>query len=415
MLNDCDGHFRRTLVTVTFVALSTLVIVGCKKSDTTDSTKGSAAPAPATDKAPPADKVAAPAEAPADPQMLAAAQAALDAAYKGTDREPPKTASKPAKGKKVWIISPGQIGESASIPTKAAKEAGELLGWDMTIYDSKLDVASFSTGVRQAIAAKADGVILDAIDCPLVKQALTEAKAAKVKIVGYYAFDCDDPNVKGTPMFDASVNFGAQLGNYSALTKAWAAAKADWVITKTKGHAKVIEFKEDELLVVKYIREGFEEELAKCKTCQIVQTVDFTLSDLGPKLQQKAQTALLQHPEANAIHVPYDSAVLLGISAAVFESGRNDQIDLIGGEAFPTNLALIRANKGEDAANAFPAEWTGYASVDTMNSLFNGQPIQDSGIGFRVIDRDHNLPASGGYVPSADFKAAYKKAWGVAL
>jgi ribose transport system substrate-binding protein len=354
------------------------------------------------------------AEPEVDAKFMAQIQAAVDTAYKGTDREPPKQAAKPQPGKKVWIISPGQIGESASIPTKAAQEAGEAVGWKMTLYDSKLDVANFSLGIRQAIAARADGIILHSIDCPLVKQALQEAKKAKVKILAYYSLDCDDPSVKGEPLYDGSVNFGSQFGDYAALTRAWGAAKADWVIAKTKGHAKVISFKEDELLVVKYIREGFEQELAKCKTCEIVKTVDFTLADLGPKLQQKAQGALLQHPEANAIHVPYDSAVLLGISSALMESGRNDQIELIGGEGFPSNIQLIRDNKGQDAANAFPAKWTGYAAVDSLNSLFHGEKPQDSGIGYKLIDREHNLPPAGqGYEPDVDYKAAYKKAWGV--
>src|SRR5580698_9273674 len=89
-------------------------------------------------------------------------------AYAGTDREPPTAATKPQKGKKVWIISPSQIGESASVATNAAKEAGELVGWKMTLFDAKGDPAAFSAGIRQAIAAKADGIILHAIDCAWV-------------------------------------------------------------------------------------------------------------------------------------------------------------------------------------------------------------------------------------------------------
>jgi ribose transport system substrate-binding protein len=413
MLNRSGNAFMRTLLNnIMGVAAATLVVAGCNKSEPPPP----AAAEPGELKAP--EGTAAPAAAPAapeaDPAMLAAAQAQVDRAYKGTDREPPSHASKPAKGKKVWIISPGQIGESASIPTNAAKEAGELLGWKMNIYDSKLDVANFSAGIRQAVAAKADGIILHSIDCPLVKQALTEARKAKVKVLAYYSLDCDDPSIKGEPMYDGIVNFGSQFGDYSALIKDWGARKADWVIAKTKGKAKVISFKEDELLVVKYIREGFEQELATCKTCEIVKTVDFTLADLGPKLQQKAQGALLQHPEANAMHVPYDSAMLLGISAALLESKRNDQIDVIAGEGFPTNIQLIRDNKGQDAANAFPSKWTGYAAIDSMNSLFHGEKPQDSGIGYRMIDREHNLPPAGqGYEPPVDYKSAYKKAWGV--
>jgi ribose transport system substrate-binding protein len=351
---------------------------------------------------------------PVDPQMLAEAQKQVDIAYKGTDRTPPASAPKPQTGKKVWIISPGQVGESASIPTNATKEAGEAIGWKMTIFDGKLDPSTYPTGVRQAVAAKADGIILDAIDCAVVKQALIEARAAKVKTVAFYALDCNDPSIKGDPLFDGMVNFGLQYGDYASLIRAWGAAKADWIIVKTKGKAKVISFKEDEFLVVKYIREGFEQELAKCKSCEIVKTVDLTLADFGPKLQQKAQGALLQHPEANAIHAPYDTLMHFGIASAIMESGRNDQLEAIAGEGFPSNIQLIRDSKGQDAANAFPAAWTGYAAVDTMNSLFNGQPPQDSGEGFKLIDREHNMPALGkGYEPDVDFRVAYKRAWGV--
>ena len=399
---------RRLLATAAALAMGMLAVcVGCNSSSSPSPVAPAASGSAATEGT-------SSAAAPADPAILSYAQHQIDLAYAGTDRDPPTTATKPQRGKRVWIISPSQIGESASVATNAAKEAGELVGWKMTLFDAKGDPANFSAGIRQAIAAKADGIILHAIDCAWVKQALVEAQAAKVKTLAYYALDCDDPSVKGEPLYSGSVNFGSQFGDYASLTRAWGAVKADWVIVKTQGHAKAISFKEDELLVVKYIREGFEQELAKCKTCEVVKTVDFTIPDFGPKLQQKAQGALLQHSEANAIHVPYDTPMLLGIGNAVLESGRNDQLSVIAGEGFPSNVQLIRDNRGQDAANAFPAVWTGYAAVDSLNSVFNDQKPQDSGIGYRLIDREHNLPDVGkGYEASKDFRSAYKKAWGV--
>jgi len=408
MQGDSDSSVvvvvRRLLVMACAMALAA-TSSGCKDAPQ------DASPAAASGASAPGSASAA---AVVDPAILAYAQKQIDLAYAGTDRDPPTTAPKPPRGKNVWIISPSQIGESASVATNAAKEAGELVGWKMTLFDSKGDPSNFSSGIRQAIAAKADGVILHSIDCAWVKQALVEAQAAKVKTVAYYSLDCDDPSVKGEPLYSGMVNFGSQYGDYASLIRAWGAVKADWVIVKTQGLAKAISFKEDELLVVKYIREGFEQELAKCKTCEVVKTVDFTIPEFGPKLQQKAQGALLQHPEANTVHVPYDTPLLFGIGNAVLESGRNDQLSVIGGEGFPSNVQLIRDNKGEDAANAFPAPWTGYAAIDSLNSVFNGQKPQDAGIGYRLIDREHNLPAPGkGYEASKDFRTAYKKAWGV--
>jgi len=353
-------------------------------------------------------------ETPPDPAYLAEIKAKVEAAYKGNERPPPTGGKKPEKGKKVWILSPGMIGESSSIPVNAAKQAGEAAGWKMTIFDGKLTPATFSAGIRQAIAAKADGIIIGGIDCAVIKQALVEARAAKIKTVGYYALDCDDPNFGGgEKLMDGQVNTGSQFGDFATLTKNFGAVKADWIINQTGGKAKLIQFKEDEFLVLKYIREGFEEEFKKCKTCEIVETVDFTLADYGPKLQQKAQAALLKHPEANAVHVPYDSPLHFGIGGALVESGRNDQLEVIGGEGFPSNIQLIHENKGQDAACAFPSQWVGWAAVDSLNSIFHGEAPRDSGAGLKLIDRKHNLPASGkGYEPATDFRAAYKAAWG---
>jgi ribose transport system substrate-binding protein len=386
------------------IALSLALAIGCSKASSSSSGN--------VEKSEKSEKLSV---AP-DPAFLAEVKGKVELAYQGNDRSPPSDGPAPKKGLNVWIISPGMIGESSSIPVKAAKEAGETAGWKMTIFDGKLDPSSFSAGIRQAIAAKADGIIVDAIDCAVIKQALAEARAAKVKTVGFFNYDCDDPNLGGGErMFDGMVNFGSQLGDYATLTRNFGAVKADWLIHKTGGKAKLIQFKEDEFLVLKYIREGFEAEFAKCKSCEIVATVDFTLADYGPKLQQKAQAALLKHPEANAVHVPYDTPMHFGIGGALVESGRNDAIEVIGGEGFPSNIALIHENKGQDAANAFPSEWTGWAAVDALNSVLHGQAPRDGGMGLKLVDREHNLPAPGkGYVPSTDYRSAYKKAWGLA-
>ena len=125
---------------------------GCSKVDTAKATSGGA-DTPATASA--AVKVAEP-----DSAFLAEVKQRVEAAYQGNERTPPTDGKKPDKGKNVWIISPGMIGESSSIPVNAAKEAGTAVGWKMTVFDGKLDPSSYSAGIRQAIAAKADGIIL---------------------------------------------------------------------------------------------------------------------------------------------------------------------------------------------------------------------------------------------------------------
>ena len=250
---------------------------------------------------------------------LAAAKAKVVQNYKGTNTMPDTTSRKPTAGKKVVVISAGQASLSASVPSDAAVEAAKAAGWNVTMYDEKLDPTTAPALIRQAIAAGAEGIILDANDCPLAKQALQEAKAKNIKVVPIYAFDCNDPifGAGGEALFSGVINYGDKAKDIDLFTKSYGADQADAVIAATEGKAKVILFNDTEFTVLKYTAQGFTEELAKCGGCSVVATVDFKAADLGPNLQQQAASVLLQHPEANAVKIPYTAAALLGISPAI--------------------------------------------------------------------------------------------------
>jgi len=345
---------------------------------------------------------------------LAAAKARAEQSFKGTNTTPDTTSRPPAAGKKVVVISGGQSALSSSVPSDAAVEAAKAIGWDVTLYDQKLDPTNATALIRQALAAGADGIVLDATDCPFAKQALQEAKAKNVKVVPIYAFDCNDPifGSGGEQLFSGIINYGKKAADIDAFTKSYGADQAAAIIAATDGKAQVVLFNDSEFTVLKYTAMGFKEEMAKCGGCKIVAEVDFKAAELGPTLQQKAQSILLQHPEANAVKIPYTAAALLGISPAVVASNRKDKLYVMGGEGFAPELDLIRTDKGLNAVNIVASDWTGWAAIDTLNSLFAGKPPADSGLGWQLADRDHNLPASGPFVPAIDFKAAYKKAWG---
>ncbi len=366
------------------------------------------------DAAPSTDEPAAPA-AGASTGTTAAAPAG-DVNYAGTLREPDAAARPIAKDKKVVIISAGQASISSSVPVGAAEEAAKAAGWKTEVYDAQLNPANGATLVRQAIASGADGIILQAIDCPGVKGPLQEAKAKGIQVVGIYSFDCNDPLFKGNDpaLFSGQINYGkdAEAG-IGAFTEKYGADQAKAVIAATGGKAKVIFFNSPTVTVLNYTGKGFKDEIKRCAGCEIVAEIEFAGAELGPNLQQKATSALLQNPDANVVKSPYTSATLLGIAPAVVQSGRASKVYVMGGEGFAPELDLLRANQGVNAVNIAPSDWTGWAAVDTMNSLFTKKPIADSGLGWQLVDKENNLPPAGPFVPKVDFKASYKKAWGV--
>lgn len=76
-------------------------------------------------------------------------------------------------------------------------------------------------------------------------------------------------------------------------------------------------------------------------------------------------------------------------------------------------MDLVRSGKGRYFGVGFSNVWEGWAAIDGLNRLLNGQKPANSGMGVQLYDADHNTPASGGYVPPVDFHAAYRASWGV--
>lgn len=345
--------------------------------------------------------------------FLAENEKRLEANFKGTDGALPTSAPAPEAGKKVWIISCGQLAEGCASGGAGAQEAGKALGWDVTVVDGKMNPQVWNEGIRQAIAAQADAVVLDAVDCNPVKGALDQARAAGLKVFAWYSFDCDDSDPAATPRYDGQVDYGPGYKSFKDWLFGYGASMADWMIAKTDGEAKAIVFEDDDLLAAKYFTDGFDQRFAECETCEVVAREQFTLSELGSTLQQKASTLLNQHPEANAVYGLLDSAMQLGIAQAVAASGRSDELFVTGSEGYATNVEMVRDNKGQDFIAGSPSRWVAWAAMDGLNRVFNGAPPAGSGIGFQSSDAERNLPPDGqAYDGTEDYEANYRKIWG---
>ena len=348
-------------------------------------------------------------------------QQRVDQLYAGASySEPEGDAPKPQPGKKLWAITYGLAASAGAEAAEGAKEAGEAIGWDVRVFDGKFDPNNYLTGIRQAIAAKADAIYLYAIDCPVVKAGLEDAKEAGVAVVAAEAADCDDLK-PGAPSLFTTDNgaynggpFTSKKLTYGPWIENWGAAQASAIIAHTKGKAKIIDFYETDTESTLRLDVGLRREVAACAECEIVETVKFTGADFGPSLQAKAEQALLQHPEANAVFGSYDAPITSGIAAAVRASGRSDKLYVSGGEGDPPNVELVREGKGQNGGVADPVAWQSFAAVDALNRVFQGQKSAPNGIGFMLWDKDHNLPQKGEQVqPPIDFKSAYFRSWGV--
>jgi ribose transport system substrate-binding protein len=397
------GLTRSGLTTMCCVAVA-ITVGACGSSSSPSQSSSSAA---GTNAAAAATSASSSSSSGSSGSYVATATKLVNQAYEGTYRNPPASGPPAQKGKTVWVISCGLANAGCALPAQAIQQAGKTLGWNVKIFDGKLDPSTFNGGITQALAAHANAIITIAIDCPLIKQGLTAAKAAHVPTVGLYSYDCSSPAYgNGPKLFTAEMNYGEPDTQFF---QHWGALHSDYAIAKTNGKAKVIIFTGPEYQTTIDEADGMESELAKCSTCTLVAKVPMPATTLHSGVAaQSVTTTLSKYPDANVIMFNYD-AQLFATSQAIQRAQRSGLI-VIGGEGyFPS---LIKSGV-ETAGVTTDATWMGYAGADTANRLMAGQTtIPDSGWGFQIVDKTHGLTSSGTIAPpKINFVAAFDKVW----
>jgi ribose transport system substrate-binding protein len=344
---------------------------------------------------------------------LREARVATAAAYRGRNRQVDPTSRPAVPGKHLAVVSLGEASISIKIPTDAAVDAAHTLGWKVEVYDAGLNTANDAPLVRQAIAADVDAILLVGIDCQAVKQPLEEAKAAGIAIFGVDAFDCNDPHAGGAPkrVFSAAFKLGPQTRSLSAWVQSFGVDQANYIIAKSNNRAKVIDITDPEITAVYYANQGFIKTIAHSHGANVVETVDITVADLtNNRVVPLIQAALQRHPDADWIRSPYTYLTTLGVVPAL--GGNPGKVRILGSEGYEPELDLVRDGRVA-AAQVIQGDWLAWAGVDTLNSAFRHEAPADSGVGWVIVDKAHNLPPSGSYRSTPDFRKQYRRVWGV--
>ena len=341
---------------------------------------------------------------------LEAAETQVEEAYGARYTEPPSKSVPAAKEKDVWMISPGNASPNSAAFYFAAKEAAAKIGWKLTLFDGKLDPSKPPEGIRQAVASGADGIIVIAIDCAPAKSAYEVAKEADVKVVPLVAFDCSESEPGGDTLFSAPISLGDRYQSWTEAYESWGSDLAAWAITDANGEANTINTTNDQYKIITDTEDGFASRMAECEECENTE-MPWVVEEAGAKLAAKVQAEILRNPEATALNNSINPG--LGIAQGIVQSGKAAEIAGVGGYGLPEDIVMVQeGNKGLKAVAAWPLKWWSWAAVDTLNSIFAGEEPEDSGLGWQMIDADHNLPKGEEFVPTVDFEADYAKRWG---
>ena len=301
---------------------------------------------------------------------------------------------------------------------KAAAAVFQKYGAKWVEYTNQGTPNEWTAGINQAIAQKADAIILaQGTALSLIIPAMKKAKAAGIPIIVTHDFqngELDSPPPNGP---------GAEA---KALTTAfvnvpfWEAARleADWAIQETNGKANVLSFSSPDVPPSAGITAAMKKEFADhCPQCKF-KSINVPLSEWATKIASETQSAIQQDPGINYLTPIYDSMSLFaqqGIKAA----GKQATVKIASYNGTPAVMELIKNGDIMAMDAGENIQWLAYATVDQVGRVVTGAPIIADGneqTPLRVFT-DANI-AEAGDPPGATqgygtaYVTGYAKLWG---
>ena len=298
-------------------------------------------------------------------------------------------------GKKIGAVTCSSQGYGCVQGGLGVQEAGKALGWNVTVADGKGDPATWNSAIQQAVTAKADGIVLLAVDPALVAGALAKAKAAGIPVVSTFI-----PKLGATAVDGYASTDHAQGGKILA----------DWIIKDSGGKAKVLMLDEKAFPeLVKRNTALLDELKAACPGCTVADTVEFNIGTMASQLAGAVTSSLQRHPDVTYVVAPFDSAGIFA-GQGIRSAGATARVKMVGAEGDPNGIQGVQSG-GQAVDLATVPPWGGWAAVDLLVRHMAGSPVETAELPQRLFDKS-NVPSGKGWSGDVDYKASYRELWG---
>ena len=279
-----------------------------------------------------------------------------------------------------------------------------VAGIQFDVVDAKGSVDEANKGFQQAIATKADVVVLQAFSADLFTAQIQQAKAAGIKVIT--ANSGVPGKVDGGQ--DAEVTFDyVKVGQLIA----------DWMIADSKGSGKALLVTSDDVPASQPQAQGTLAEVKRlCPSCD-VQKKDVQIPQWEASIPTLFQTTINTDPMRTYLLPIYDGQALGGLGA-IRTAGAGSRVKVGTFNATPGIVEQLKdASSGLKLDVGGQNEWWAYACADTIFRVLTGtKPIDNYNVGLRIFDTSNSHLIQGKdefswYGDVADYKAEFAKLW----
>ena len=340
-----------------------------------------------------------------DSACAKAAADRLDAAQSPAKMSLPKESvdASQAQGKKVWFIAAGMQFPLVKTLAEEFEEAAEVAGLDGTVFDGKASVPTWVEGVKQAVAQKADVIILDGQDPDVLTGPLRDAQRAGIPVVSFAAYARPDLKPADGPI---SVYTGLDL-------EAIGRMQADYALANSGCQGGHLVLTSDISKTLQAMASTAQKSIeTHCADCRVqVQTVNS--QSFNVDTPQAARTAVQKDPDLRYIIAP-DIYSMLVVPALKQLGPAAEDVGIIGYQGDPPNLQLVKAGGHQVADFSYPplgyVSWTLVdLSLRALAGSLSSEPILfDSHLVTKA-----SFDAGDPFAEFGDYKSGYTQLWNV--
>jgi ribose transport system substrate-binding protein len=313
------------------------------------------------------------------------------------------------RGKKVWFVSFALAINYSQQVWRGVQETAKPLGITVKSFDGKFNAAETSRGIALAVQDKADAIIVHSLPPVVLAPAINRAAKAGVKII---AAEIQNP---GPPLPGTPTTVSAIAGHSYSIP---AQTMASEVVADSNGKANVLFFSANDIGPgSKQGTATFVGTMKKlCPSCK-VQVTDAPVAQWSG-LTTRITSLLRANPSVNYV-VPIFDGMAVYLVPGIRSAGASNRVKIVSGDATASVIENVKKRSIVIGDVGQPNVWTGWAIVDqTARVLAGEKPLQDVGIRYRLFTAKNSANINTKTDPTnwygpLDFRAAYKKIWGV--
>lgn len=325
---------------------------------------------------------------------------------------PPVDVTK-AKGKTVFAIPIASTNEFNTTIDSLMADISKELGIDFVEYENQGTPTEWAKGIEQAIARKADVIIMmGGGDPSVVMPQIKRAKAAGIPTIVSHYFQ----NGQVPPEVEQELGAAVTVGFNEAAT-----LMTDYAFQQEGDKLNPLIITAKEAVPSDGMVESIQTELKRlCPSCKST-VINVPVADWASKMQGEVQSALAKDPSINYILPLYDPMVM-GAASGVNAAGRSGSVKIASYATTPSVLKLIQDGDVVQMDVGESTDWVAHATMDQALRLMAGEPPvpadgDNERLGLRVFD-DTNVDETG-TPPSSekgfgnDYVDGYRKLWGL--